>query len=75
MHRTLTVAVLAVSLVWTTIAPTSVLANDDRDGASKTATPIKYLVVIFDENNSFDHYFGSYPFAKKQGAGDLVASY
>ena len=26
-----------------------------------TATPIKYVVVIFDENNSFDHYFGTYP--------------
>jgi phospholipase C len=27
----------------------------------KTATPIKHLVVIFDENVSFDHYFGTYP--------------
>jgi phospholipase C len=26
-----------------------------------TATPIKYIVVIFQENNSFDHYFGTYP--------------
>jgi phospholipase C len=26
-------------------------------------TPIKYVVVIFDENNSFDHYFGTYPHA------------
>jgi phospholipase C len=24
-------------------------------------TPIKHLVVIFDENVSFDHYFGTYP--------------
>ena len=28
-----------------------------------TATPVKHLVVIFDENVSFDHYFGTYPFA------------
>src|SRR5208282_5966230 len=28
-----------------------------------TATPIEYLVVIFQENNSFDHYFGTYPYA------------
>jgi phospholipase C len=28
-----------------------------------TATPIKHLVVLFDENVSFDHYFGTYPFA------------
>jgi phospholipase C len=25
------------------------------------ATPIQYVVVIFDENNSFDHYFATYP--------------
>src|SRR5258707_1073249 len=30
---------------------------------SKTATPIKHVVVIFDENVSFDHYFGTYPYA------------
>src|ERR1700722_17233077 len=29
--------------------------------SSPTTTPIKHLVVIFDENNSFDHYFGTYP--------------
>jgi phospholipase C len=26
-----------------------------------TATPIRHLVVIFQENVSFDHYFGTYP--------------
>lgn len=29
----------------------------------KTKTPIKYLVVIFPENRSFDHLFGAYPHA------------
>src|ERR1700685_1890898 len=29
--------------------------------AQSTATPIKHLVVIFQENVSFDHYFGTYP--------------
>ena len=28
-----------------------------------TSTPIKHLVVLFDENESFDHYFGTYPYA------------
>ncbi|HUN26761.1 MAG TPA: alkaline phosphatase family protein [Steroidobacteraceae bacterium] len=28
-----------------------------------TATPIKHLVVIYDENVSFDHYFATYPHA------------
>jgi phospholipase C len=27
------------------------------------ASPIEHLVVIFQENVSFDHYFGTYPFA------------
>ncbi|MEW6436907.1 MAG: alkaline phosphatase family protein [Pseudomonadota bacterium] len=26
-----------------------------------TATPIKHIVIIFGENESFDHYFGTYP--------------
>lgn len=30
---------------------------------SATATPIKHLVIIFPENISFDHYFGTYPHA------------
>jgi phospholipase C len=29
--------------------------------AIPTTTPIKHLVVIFDENIAFDHYFGTYP--------------
>lgn len=33
------------------------------DASTQTRTPIKHVVVIFDENISFDHYFGTYPFA------------
>lgn len=29
--------------------------------SSTTTTPIKHVVVIFQENVSFDHYFGTYP--------------
>jgi phospholipase C len=29
-----------------------------------TATPIKHVVVVFGENISFDHYFGTYPTAQ-----------
>ncbi|MGC2199657.1 MAG: alkaline phosphatase family protein [Stellaceae bacterium] len=32
-------------------------------GQSQTATPIQHLVVIFQENVSFDHYFATYPVA------------
>ncbi|HET6501904.1 MAG TPA: alkaline phosphatase family protein, partial [Amycolatopsis sp.] len=30
-------------------------------GTIATSTPIKHVVVIFGENVSFDHYFGTYP--------------
>jgi phospholipase C len=30
---------------------------------ARTATPVKHVVVLFDENESFDHYFGTYPYA------------
>jgi phospholipase C len=32
-------------------------------GAPATTTPIKHVVVIFQENVSFDHYFATYPYA------------
>ncbi len=37
--------------------------------AQSTSTPIKHVVVIFQENVSFDHYFGTYPRAQNP-AGD-----
>ena len=37
--------------------------GSDPAAAFATATPIKHLVVIFGENVSFDHYFGTYPTA------------
>jgi phospholipase C len=37
------------------------------DAQSGTTTPIKHLVVIFQENVSFDHYFGTYPKAVNPG--------
>ena len=35
-----------------------------------TVTPIKHVVVIFQENVSFDHYFATYPFAANSTAGE-----
>ncbi|HMF95472.1 MAG TPA: alkaline phosphatase family protein [Vicinamibacterales bacterium] len=41
--------------------------DQDRDGdrgdGDGTSTPIRHLVVIFQENVSFDHYFATYPHA------------
>jgi phospholipase C len=36
-------------------------AHADPLPLAPTSTPIKHVVVIFDENESFDHYFGTYP--------------
>lgn len=61
------IAVVALSLLTLTQVP---YANAAGPGgfpspytaeAFPTTTPIKHLVVIFDENISFDHYFGVYP--------------
>jgi phospholipase C len=34
------------------------------------ATPIKHIIVIFQENVSFDHYFATYPFAANSTSGE-----
>jgi phospholipase C len=39
-----------------------------------TTTPIKHLVVIFDENVSFDHYFGTYPYAANTDGTKFTAA-
>jgi phospholipase C len=55
--RSTIAAILAFSVLLFSSAAT--YAN----GPSKpeASTPIKHLVVIFQENISFDHYFGTYP--------------
>lgn len=55
------------------VSPGTLLAGpNDRDrnrggfdpaAAYQTTTPIKHVVVIFQENVSFDHYFATYPIA------------
>jgi phospholipase C len=40
---------------------------------TETATPVQHLVVIFQENVSFDHYFGTYPKAANTSGQPFVA--
>jgi len=54
--------VLAV-LMACTMAAGPGLTPAYADGGSRTATPIQHLVIVFQENISFDHYFGTYPYA------------
>ncbi len=60
--RELLASAVAVAVLGTSAAAmaSTAAARAPGEGVS-TATPIKHLVVIFDENISFDHYFGTYP--------------
>ena len=56
------IALIAASVI--VLGPSTVpMYAQDPEAATQTATPIKHLVVIFNENVSFDHYFGTYPVA------------
>ena len=67
--RWMAAAVLAANLAL--VNPISLFAgpgdNKNSQGnpaeSYQTATPIKHVIVIFDENISFDHYFATYPYA------------
>jgi phospholipase C len=53
---------LAAMLVTGTVAAGLMAAEREHGTAgSDTATPVKHLVLIFQENVSFDHYFATYP--------------
>ena len=67
--RSHVITAVLTAVILSTAGATGALAsqgsptNVQDNGGSSTATPIKHLVVIFDENISFDHYFGTYPYA------------
>lgn len=44
------------------------------DNSTKTTTPIKHVVVMYDENVSFDHYFGTYPTAANTDGTPFTAA-
>src|SRR5580700_6973223 len=62
MHRSISRALGALALAIGLIASLSTTgAIADEADRFPTATPIKHLVIIFQENETFDHYFGTYP--------------
>ncbi|WP_163804200.1 phospholipase C [Mycolicibacterium anyangense] len=52
-------AVIAASVL--ALTASSCADKPTMVGTASTTTPIHHLVVIFGENISFDHYFGTYP--------------
>jgi len=62
MRRVLFRGVLIfIAIIFASQAIPAQQGNPSHSGGIPTTTPIKHLVVIFDENISFDHYFGAYP--------------
>jgi phospholipase C len=55
MQKTISLCAIA-SLLAGSLAPLA-----EARGGGSTITPIQHIVVIFGENVSFDHYFGTYP--------------
>ena len=67
MHCRIQKAVsLAAACALSVFPATSAFAADEPDFSTKT--PIQHVVVIFQENVSFDHYFATYPNATNPGA-------
>ena len=59
----------ALSLMLAAFAPATTPVLQAQT-APAPATPIQHVVVIFQENVSFDHYFGTYPVAQNKTTGE-----
>lgn len=57
----LSMLLLTTPLLGATAAPASSALATHNGHGSQTITPIEHLVVIFQENVAYDHYFGTYP--------------
>ena len=68
MHHCFTRVAAAVTAAAISFLPVAPAFAADRDDFP-TKTPIKHVVVIFQENVSFDHYFGTYPHATRNADG------
>lgn len=58
MRAFLSLSLVSALVLGLTVDPPLATA---RQGGGTPATPIQHIVVIFGENVSFDHYFGTYP--------------
>jgi phospholipase C len=73
------VAVAAAGVLMLTASGGQALANEGNGHGNQgdghgTATPIQHVVVIFQENVSFDHYFGTYPNAANTDGTKFTAA-
>jgi len=52
-----------IAFALSSIATAAAGGSDETITGSRPRTPIQHVVIIFQENISFDHYFGTYPHA------------
>ena len=69
-----TAAAAAVALTSTFLGFASPATAGETHHTGATATPIEHVVVIFQENVSFDHYFATYPNATNTAGETLQGS-
>ncbi len=81
-HRKLALSGAALLAVCSTVlAAAPAQASENDHGRNEATTPIQHVVVIFQENVSFDHYFATYPIAANtagetlQGSGASAATF
>jgi phospholipase C len=77
-RRTRTAGILSAAVAaGTTLAVATGLGVGSADTATRdraTTTPVKHLVVLYQENVSFDHYFATYPVAANTDGSRFVAA-
>jgi phospholipase C len=61
IRRTLAVTAAGALCLAGSVSAVAASAAPAHLAAGTTATPIQHVVVIFQENVTFDHYFGTYP--------------
>jgi len=69
-HRRRLAVLAAVTLALA--APRGPWAQEETARTPRPQTPITHLIVIFQENVSFDHYFGTYPIAMPNADGSSL---
>lgn len=57
----LVTAIAFVSSLGLLAANANVRQAAPDEGSANTLTPIRHVVIVYQENNSFDHYFATYP--------------
>ena len=63
MRKTMRARLLAGMLTICSFAGPAIGNAQTLAPGAGPVTPIEHLVIIFQENISFDHYFGTYPYA------------